>query len=209
MRSLMVGLTCFGLLAVLGGCNLLLPFALMTEHRQKVPAEFSKLDGKNVLVLMWTQPETLFDYPHVRLELSTYVADRVRADVQGVTVVDPRRVEDRLQKTLVSSADPVDFGEHFDAEMVVYMELLEFQIRDPDAPDFVRAKIESSVAVYDLATDPDDPRQYELTPIALVHPDNTALLITNTNVVRVRQEAYVKFAEMVARKFHPYEQVID
>ena len=70
-------LTVFALTAAVAGCNWLIPGVLMTEHKRTNPAEFDKLAGKRVVVLVWAEPETLFDYPHVRLELSSYIADKL------------------------------------------------------------------------------------------------------------------------------------
>lgn len=196
------------LIVVLAGCNLLIPLMLMQEHKRTVPPEFSKLKGKRTMVLIWAEPETLFDYPHVRLELSTYISDKIRAQVPEVTLVEPLKVEDHIQKTLDADADPQHLGKHFDAEMVVYLELLEFQVRDPGMPDLVQARIGASVAVYDLTADPDETRCYELAPVHVAEPQNNALLISRANIMQVRQEAYLKFAETVARKFYSWQEVI-
>jgi hypothetical protein len=194
--------------AWLAGCNLILPLAMMQEHKQTVPPEYSKLNGTRVLVLVWAEPETLFDYPHVRLELATYVRDKIRAKLTDVTFVEPVRVEDQLQKSLDADADPVRIGKQFDAQRVIYIELLEFQIRDPEVPDLVQARIHASVAVHDLTVDPDEAGFQELAPVRVTEPEGQPVLITRANVTQIRQEAYVKFAEMVARKFYTWEEVM-
>ncbi|HEY3242333.1 MAG TPA: hypothetical protein VGM03_03195, partial [Phycisphaerae bacterium] len=114
------------------GCNWFTPLVMMGEHKRKVPAEFTKLTGQNVLILVWAQPETLFDYPYVRVETASHIRDKLAAELQTrkthVDFVEPARSEDYLRRTLDVSYDPMDVGRKFDASMVVYIELLEFHV---------------------------------------------------------------------------------
>ena len=191
------------------GCNWIQLGFLLQEHKRTVPAEFSKLQDHRVLTLVWAEPETLFDYPHVRWELSSFVGDKLRAEVSGVTLVDPVKVEDHIQKTLGADADPEHMGRQFEADMVVYLELTEFQIRDPEVPDLVQARIGASVAVYDLTADPDGPQYHELAPVHVTEPEGGAQIMPRANMLLIRQEAYSKFAESVARKFYSWEEIIE
>lgn len=209
MRRVSLTLIAWTCVVIVAGCNLLVPGILMTEHKRTNPAEFGKLVGKRVLVLVWAEPETLFDYPHVRLELSTYIADKLRAKVKDIVLVEPIEVEDRLERTLGGDAGPEQIGRHFEADMVVYLELLDFQIRDPDVPDLVQARIGASVCVHDLTVDPDDTGFYELTPVHITEPEGEPRLMSQGNVVQVRRDAYLKFAEVVARKFYAWEEMIE
>ena len=190
------------------GCNMLLPFVFIGHHKEKVEAEFTKLENRRVAVVVWAPQETLFDYPHVRLELSTHIADRLWARVKNVEVVDCRKIEDYIERSLAFAIDPEIIGDKFDAEMVVYVELLEFQIRDPAAPDLLRASIRASVNVYDLTVDPDQPKRYELEEVAVKYPESGTVQMTATSSLVVRKAAYEAFADAVARKFFDYEREI-
>ena len=194
------------LATIIGGCNLLIPLAILGNPKRKVAPEFAKLAGTRALVLVWAHPATLFDYPHVRLELATYVGDQIRAQIESTELVDPVRVADYQERTLDDSPDPERLGREFDADMVVYLELLRFQIRDPDAPDYLQARIEASVAVYDLRADPDEPKVYRLEPVEALYPERGGILFNPTDSAMVRQAAYVIFGEKVARKFYEYEE---
>lgn len=207
MPRLMIRGIAVAALALVVGCNWLVPGIFLTEHKKTVPAEFARLKGKQAAVVVWAEPETLFDYPHVRLELSSYISDKLRAELPSTRLIDPPRIEDYAQRIL--DADPERIGQHFGVDMVVYLELLEFQIRDPQAPDLVRPHIRASVVVYDLEADPDETRRYDLSEVDVVYPEHGPLLVSRTNIVTARQEAYVKFAEAVARKFYPYEEILN
>ncbi|MCK4660731.1 MAG: hypothetical protein KAV82_14520 [Phycisphaerae bacterium] len=195
-----------GLSTVLCGCSYLLPLAFVATPKQKVAPEYDKLANTRILVLVWADPATLFDYPYVRLELASYVRDKLAAELSNIELVDPVRVADYQQRTLDGSLDPERVGREFDANTVVYLELLQFQIRDSSAPDFLRAQIEASVAVYDLDADPDEPKIYHLKPVEVLYPEQGGVLFSTSNSAQVRQAGYALFAEKVARKFYEYEE---
>ena len=209
-RRLLGGTLCLLLLGA-PGCNWLTPLAFVGEHKQQVYAEFDKLPDSRTLILVWTPPETLFDYPHIRFELTSYLADKLHAGLmekkQQVDLVDPRDVEDYLQQQFSKRIDPAEVGRHFKADYVIYLELLQFQLRSPEEPQFLRGQIESSIAVYDLTGDGDLPGRFELTPVRTVYPEKGPLVLSSTNALHVRETLYRMFAEQTARKF--YDHLID
>jgi hypothetical protein len=211
MRLIAVHGCLLGFVPLLASCNLLTPFVVLGEHTKKVSPEFDKLAGKRVAVLVWTEPATLFDYPHVRFELATYIGDKLYAEMGqrdlGTQVVDPRDVEDYLQKNIDAQIDPYAVGRKFKADYVVYLEVLEFQIRDAQAPQFLRGRIQASVSVHDIHADREPQRRFELTPVQCVHPEDQPVLMSATNSPLIREATYRKFAEQVARKF--YEHTIE
>ena len=189
------------------GCNWFLPLAFVLPDTKTVPAEFALLENTTVVVMVWAEPETLFDYPYARLELASYVGDKIRREVDGVHVINARKVEDYIQREPAVAHDPRRVGEHFEAEMVVYLELLQFQIRDPDAPEFIQGVIQTAVRVHDLSSDPDEAQSYELQEVAVSYPDQPALF-TPSGEQLVRRETYVAFGEAVARKFYDHEEAL-
>lgn len=211
MRRKTVIFTALSLLALLTACNLLTPLVFLGEHKKKVSAEFDKLAGGRVAIAVWTPPETLFDYPFARFELATYVADKLAADMEtnrvAIDLVDTRDVEDFLQAHPGADVNPRMVGEHFRADYVVYLEVLEFQIRDPEHPQFLRGRIQASVTVHDIKADPDMARRYELAQVKTLYPSSAPVQMSPTNAMMIRQQTYRMFAEQVARKF--YEHTVD
>lgn len=193
---------------LLGSCNLLTPLAVMGVQKKRIPPEFDKLAGSRVVVQVWTDPSTLFDYPYARLELATYVGDKLQAEMaqrgQAVEVVDAREVEDSLQRNPESRINPAEVGKRFQANYVIYVEVAGFQIRDPGEPQFLRGRINASVSIHDVSASARESRRYELTPVEAVYPEDQPVLINATNSPQIREATYRKFAEMVARKFYEY-----
>ncbi len=200
-----------GFALLLASCNLLTPLVVLGEHTKKVSPEFDKLAGKRVAVLVWTQPATLFDYPHARFEMATYIGDKLHAEMGqrklNTEVVDPRDVEDFLQKNIDSQIDPYAVGRNFNTDYVIYLEILEFQIRDAQTPQFLRGRIQASVSVHDIRAERESQRRYELAPVQCVHPDDAPVLMSAINSSMIREATYRKFAEQVARKF--YEHTVE
>ena len=199
------------LLFFVTSCNMLTPLIFVGEHRKKISAEFDKLAGKRVAVLVWTDPATLFDYRFARIELATYVSDKLRTELQqrqkATQVVDARDVEDFLQRNVDAQVDPYAVGRKFEADYVIYLEVLKFQMRNPREPQFLTGRIEASVTVHDIRADPDQLRRYELNPVRCIHPEGSPVLLSRTNAPLVREATYRKFAEQVARKF--YEHTVE
>lgn len=195
-------------LPFLSSCNLLTPIAVLGVQQKRIPPEFDKLAGGRVVVQVWTDPSTLFDYPYARLELATYVGDKLQAELgqrnQAVEVVDARDVENFLQRNPEARVNPSALGKQFQANYVIYVEVASFQIRDPGEPQFLRGRIDASVSVHDVMTDARDARRFELTPVETIYPEEQPVLLNGTNASLVREATYRKFAEMVARKFYEY-----
>jgi hypothetical protein len=150
----------------------------------------------------------LFDYPYARLELASYVGDKLQAELGqrnlAVEVVDGREVEDFLQRRPEARINPTAMGTQFQANFVIYVEVASFQIRDPDEPQFLRGRINASVSVHDVAGDAREARRFDLTPIEAVYPEEQPVLLSASNAPLVREATYRKFAELVARKFYEY-----
>ena len=197
--------SCWALAAA--GCNWLLPFVFIGEHKRTIPAEFDRLEGKRLAVLVWAEPETLFDYPYVRLEVGAYTGDKIRANVKNCDVVDQTQIEEFLERNLASAVDPAKVGEQFEADMVLYIELLRFQMRDAEAPDLLRAHVDGSVTVYDLRSDPDEISRFPLNPVQVVYPEHQPMLMSSQAAQMVRRATYEQFSERVACKF--YEHQVD
>jgi len=186
----------------LSGCSWLTPFIFLGQHKERIPAEYDKLAGRTVAVAVWTDQEILFDYPYVRMELGLHIGDRIAANVEKVKVADGRKIEDYMQRSLANTVDPVEIGRRFECEMVVYVELLDFQIRNPESPDFLSPLINASISVYDLSVDPDEPKHTELSAVKV---EQRGQLFNETSAQVARKALYEEFAETIGRKFYEHK----
>lgn len=211
MRTNRTALAAVACLVCTAGCNHLTPLIFVGEHKKKVSPEFDKLANSRVAVLIWTDQVVLFDYPYARFELCTYLTEKLAAEMHqrelGTELVDPRDIDDFLQRDIDAQIDPKAVARKFDSDYVIYVEIVEFQVRDPAEPQFLRGRIDASVTVYDAHADPDRPRRYELAPVLCRYPEGVPVLLNANNSRLVREQLYRKFAEQVARKF--YEHTVE
>ena len=72
-------------LGAAAGCQAIAyPFIVFGEEPTvKVPAEYGKLAGKKVAIVVWADNETLMDYPFVRFEVASWVAQTLKAHAQN------------------------------------------------------------------------------------------------------------------------------
>ena len=211
MRTITRLVAVMALAGTSGGCALLTPFAVIGEHKERIAPEFDKLAGRRSAILVWADAATLFDYPMARFELATYIHDKLRDEMRsrelGIDLIDTRDVEDYIQQNPGAQVDPGMVGRNFKTDFVIYIELVEMQIRDPDQPQLLQGRIQALVQVHDLRADPDVTNQYELTPVTIVYPERGPVMINATNSLNIRRMLYHKSAETIARKF--YEHTID
>lgn len=195
------------LLAAGGGCNWLTPLAVVTEDpKETVAAEFDKLAGKRATILVWAESDTLFEYPHVRLETSAYLASHLKAHVPGVKITSERLVEEHLDKLASSTPDPIAVGREFSSDIVIYVTLLEFSMRDREMAQFYRGRVRASVVVYDLKDKSGTPQRYALTDVLAVYPADRPIGFDNTAASIVRQKTYETLAELIGRKFFSWDK---
>lgn len=195
-------------LLVVSACNLLTPLAFVLPQKSTVSAEFDKLQGRRVAVLVWTDSSTLFDYPYARFELATFISNRLSRETtdrgRSVDVVDPRDVEDFIQKNIGAQSDPRSVGRALKADYVIYVETLRFQFRDAVQPQFLRGQIDGAVSVHDMNAELDELQRYDLAQVRCRHPEGPPVVLTATNAPEIREATYRKFALLVAQKFYAY-----
>lgn len=198
--------TLIGLLSLsLAGCNWLIPGAiLMGPPTKKVEAEFSRLSGHKVLVLVWASPKILSRYPYARYDIAKYVSDALRSQIKDVRSVSVDRVEEELRSRPRETAEPGELARQFGADMVVYLELLRYRMRMPESPHLFRGDISGSVVVYDLTDARDDPIRYDLSSASALYPEGAPVSVYNTTEQRLRKETSEVFGKKVAMKFKPH-----
>lgn len=205
------GIVCLlGLAAVAltGGCgNLLGAMAVASQTpTEKVAAEYDKLEGAKALVLVWAEPDVLFDYPNIRLEISAYLSDYLKAHVKGVQLIPARQVEDYVERLSTSTQDPEAAGRYFHVDKVIHVTMLEFSMRDREMAHFYRGRARASIAVYDLKDKSGTTQRYALTDVSVVYPPKDPVGFDNTTAQMVRQKTYEAFADAVGRKFYVWER---
>ena len=71
---------------------------------------------------------------------------------------------------------------------VVFIEVLRFQMRDPQQPQFLRGTVDAAISAHDMNADPDQIRRYDLLPVNCVFPEGPPILMSRTNAPMVRSQ---------------------
>jgi hypothetical protein len=190
------------------GCSYIKAAAyFMQPTSEKINPEFSRLEGKQVLVYVWTEREIAWDYPKLRLDLAAYLGSYLQKQVPKVRMVDPLQVERYLEQQTTPTVDAAELGRHFKADVVIHLSVYEFSMRDPQMAHFYRGRIGSSVHVYDM-TKAEEPERIMLQDAKVVVPEQGPVGIENTTEDVIRQQTYDAFTVEVGKKFHQWERPI-
>ncbi|TWT44607.1 hypothetical protein RAS1_10220 [Phycisphaerae bacterium RAS1] len=187
---------------ILSGCNLLLaPFMMFAqEPTRKVPAEFPHLAGRKVCLIVWTEMDTLFEYPLVQLEVSEHVQYAMQSNVKKASFVSSREVVDLQRRELDwDRQHPGTIGRRFAADYTLLIEITRYSTRDPESPHLYRGHISANLKVYDTAH-PDAPPTYRGTIDTLFPPDSPGEWGADDN--SIRRATMEQFGRDVAGKFY-------
>lgn len=190
------------LATLLGGCQAIaLPWLLWGKEPTKdVPAEYPYLVDKRVCISVRADAEMLVEYPQVQLELADHVQATLEANIQGLRVVDPRKVVAyQRERDDWHLMDPADFGRHFGADRLLEFELTQYSTREPGSPFLYRGHIAALLNVYNTGY-PNSAPAFS-TEIRTAYPPDRAVGYGTTDR-EVRQAAMQAFAEEVAGKFY-------
>ena len=118
---------------------------------EEVTAEFDKLPGRRVLVLVWAEAATVFEYPHIQFELARYVNYHLKTNVDPIALITAREVAAYQRDTPGWESLPLDqVGSHFDVDYVIYLELPEYTIRGPGTQYLLAGRGRVAMSVYDV-----------------------------------------------------------
>ncbi len=185
-----------------GGCKSFAQTMLMfgPEPKKEVKAECAQLAQQKTCILVWAEPDTLFEYPHVQYELSEYVRTALEPSIPGIAIIPNRTVVEYQRKNAAwDRENPASLGKKFGATRVLSIELSQYTTREPDSSYLYRGHISAYVRVYDVA-EPDAMPIYS-TEITSAWPEsNTGDFGTSDRGIRAA--VMEKFAEALSFKFY-------
>lgn len=195
---------CGAALLLPAGCNILAYPAYLAAANQteKIPAEFSKLDNKKVAILVWAEPGTLFQFPHIRLELASQIAYQMNQHLKTTQVVPAQMIDDyQTRNPNWDAVAPSEIGKQFGADYVIFVEILEYSTREPQTPGLFRGKARASVVVHDVS---DPTARWTLTQASAKFPQGRTALMNSDDQVIHRQLLEI-LGNQVTVKFYQHE----
>lgn len=190
------------------GCNLIsVPFVLFApEPTKKVTAEFPHLKGKRLLILVWAEQATLYEYQRIQLEIASWVRYQLKEQFKDLAIISPSEVDRYMQSHPDWATEPPPrIGRKFKADLVMMVELMEFSTHEPGSPSLYRGKARARITMYDLSGDEELPRGIALKPAEAVYPPDQPIGVLRADEWTIRAETYQEFGRVVARKFYDHE----
>ena len=197
-------MTLLGTMSV-SGCNYLAFFGYLIAPEipeKKVPAEFDGLAKHSVVVVIYADAKTQFDFPLVRWELASMISSELSKNVEKVRVVDPRAVLRYQDENLEWDAmDKTALGKLFGADYVLYVAINTFSTIEAGSEYLFRGELNADIALHQVSLSERQSRVWNSSDVHINYPDQ-AVAAENDALVRPATEAL--FADFVAKKFYKH-----
>lgn len=192
--------------AVSAGCQE--AYFLVNPAKSKtVKAEYGKLDGSSVAVLVWADSSILDEYPHVRRQVCQSVTHHMRKHLPDATLVAPRKIEAFQTEThanwLGMSHD--DICEALECDFILRIDMLEFTTRASNTRALRKARVSAALNLYECGPLENLDPVYD-TEIKTTFPPDSLHGKEDMGESGLLHEAVEYFAEIATQKFYDHER---
>ncbi len=142
------------------GCDPRQAMYFLQPFEPKVAAPCPSLKGKRVVVLTTGVAGLQSEFLTLDRDITRELVKILRENVKKIDVVSPNDVAAWMQAKPTWS-DPVEAAKAFDADVVIFLEIRQFQIDDPSSPGMLGGRSSVHIQVTELAH-PKDDRGHEI-----------------------------------------------
>jgi len=201
-----IAITILAALGACGGCNYIAYLLAPPLPAKRVPAEYSGLAGKKLLILVYA-PETIhYDYPLAEAQVAANVAQSLGKHTKA-KIIPIGEVLNYQETNLHWRQLPLkEIARHFAAEQVLYIELQVYRGHDPLSANLLRGRIQADCSLHEFA-DKDKQRMVIVwrNTVAATFPAKQPVSIYDASEPAVLQQTLSIFAENLARKFYKHK----
>ena len=191
------------------GCKMMgmAMYPLLAERKEKIPAEYEDLEGKKICTWVWADEAALFEFPTLKLDVANHASYFIRQHIK-CDFVDAVAVE-RFQRTNYDSdqLSVVEIGQRFNADAVLFIEIIEFQVHPSGARSMVQGKLTAQCSLYKCTGDlPVESRQRQVWDgeINVTYPEGRPISVRDASPQYVRSATLKVFAAALAKKFYSH-----
>jgi len=175
-------------------------------RRAMKEAEFDKLAGHSVVIVVYTDQNVRYEYPYSRLSLSMAVMAELKKRVKNVTVIDPRRVVKYQDENIRwDSMDKTRLGRLFGADFVLYLGVDRYTMREPGSINLLRGRISAHASVYETSRPEADARVWPGDDFSVVYPRFRPRAGIGGGESRIRDDTERYFARLLVKRFYRHE----
>jgi hypothetical protein len=196
-----------------GGCNIL-GFAAQAvggddkTKNVKVDAEYPKLAGKSVAVIVAADEDTLYQNPAAQLQIGRAVSRQIAADIKTVRIADPNQVNDfQRANPYWSTFSNKAILEALKVERLVYIDVAQFSTHEPGNSYEWRGMLVARVKVAEAeAANPSDFAYAQ--DVAARFPPDKPVGVLDSDDATIRAGLLGDFAQRVSWLFYNHEETV-
>jgi len=186
------------------GCGRLLATAIYAWNGGNfVDAEFEGLESKRVVVVCRPPTSLGFRYPHADRQLARRVGNLLTLNVDDIEIVNHRDVDNWADEG--DGEDFRDLAKAVEADMVVHIDLIDFDLNK--GPTLYQGRAEVEISVYDMAND--DAPVWEKSLGEFVFPAVGGLPTADKSSKQFRKQYLEVLSDRIARNFYRYDPSFD
>jgi hypothetical protein len=164
------------------------------------------LKGQTLAVVIYAPPQVQMDYDTAQLELSEEISAEFGRRLDGVRLVDSRRILRFQDENLNWDATPPGrLARPLGADYVLLVNLHEFTTREPGSVHLARGRITADAALYDDEGPGCLEPLWRSGRIGVVFPEETPVGVPARSDAVVRAETERLFAVKLVRHFYEHE----
>ncbi len=137
------------------GCGLVGLFGTPNPDETKIPAEYKLAKSKQKVLVLVNQPYWLDSKANLRY----YLTDAINQNLETIIKIPPNQLisyndlnEIRSRRGDFSSLSPVDIGKAFDANMVLAVNIENYQLQEFSEAGYCKGRLDVSAALFDTTT---------------------------------------------------------
>ncbi len=130
MRHITASVLLVGGLVALVGCDPRPIFYFLQPFEPTIPAPGPSLQGKKVVVLTHATSGSQAEFPTLERDLNREFVANIKKKAKKITVVEPDKVATWVEGH-PRWTDPADAARDFEADVVIFLEMEQFQIQAP------------------------------------------------------------------------------
>jgi len=179
-----------------------------SQKDRTVEAEFDRLPGRSVAIVIFAQPGVDFAHPRARIDLANAIAYDLQQNVEGIRVLPPTTVLRYQRENLDWDATPRrELAKTLGVDYVLHLGLEEYSLSDPISGLF-QARITADVNLYTAGPSvgpADDDGRAWTGRLRVIYPDDNSARAIVRDDGTAQGDARALFAKLLVRKFHQHK----
>ena len=182
-------------------------FLVDPAKSETAKAEYGKLDGHSIAVLVWADSSILDEHPHARRQVCRSVTYHMRKHLPDATLIAPRKVEAFQTETHADwlGMSHNDICEALECEFILRIDMLEFTTRASDTRALRKARVSAALNLYECGPIENLDAVYD-TEINTTFPPDSLHGEEDIGESGLLHEAVEYFAEIATQKFYDHER---